>query len=90
MAALCQMLTTAGRGEVAEAVQAQLPPFPLAAGALSGLRQAAEAAGRGDFSPLWAGQNTRACRNVPAADVVRELAAGLSPTVPRPSLEPRP
>lgn len=70
-------------------VQAQLPPFPLAAGALAGLRQAAEAAGRGDFSPLWAGQNTRACRTVPAAEVVRELAAGLSPTVPWPSLETR-
>ncbi|MFM8767847.1 MAG: NAD(P)H-dependent flavin oxidoreductase, partial [Rubrivivax sp.] len=59
------------------AVQAQIPPFPLAAGALSGLRQAAESAGRGDYSPLWAGQNAAACRPVPAAEVVRELAAGL-------------
>ena len=70
-------------------VQAQLPPFPLAAGALAGLRQAAEAVGRADFSPLWAGQNSGACRTVPAAEVVRELAAGLSPTVPRPSQESR-
>ena len=69
-------------------VQAQLPPFPLAADALSGLRQAAEAAGRGDFSPLWAGQNTRACRNVPAAEVVRELAEGLNPSAVPQSLEP--
>ena len=57
-------------------VQASLPPFPLAAGALAGLRQAAEAEGRGDFSPLWAGQNTSACRPVPAAEVVQALAAG--------------
>ena len=71
-------------------VQAQLPPFPLAAGALAGLRQAAEAAGRGDFSPLWAGQNTRACRTVPAAEVVRELAGGLNPSSTSRSLEPRP
>ena len=71
-------------------VQPQLPPFPLAAGALAGLRQAAEAAGRADFSPLWVGQNSGACRTVPAAEVVRELAAGLSPNVPWPSLEPRP
>ncbi len=70
-------------------VQAQLPPFPLAAGALAGLRQAAEAAGRGDFSPLWAGQNTRACRTVPAAEVVRELAGGLNPSSTSRSLEPR-
>lgn len=57
-------------------VQAQIPPFPLAAGALAGLRQAAEAEGRGEFSPLWAGQNTSACRPVSAAEVVQALAAG--------------
>jgi nitronate monooxygenase len=54
----------------------RLPPFPLAAGALAGLRQASEAAGQGDFSPLWAGQNTSACRPVPAAQIVAELAVG--------------
>ena len=70
------------------AVQAHIPPFPLAAGALAGLRQAAEAAGQGDFSPLWAGQNTRACRTVPAAEVVRELAGGLNPSSTSRSLEP--
>ena len=70
------------------AVQAHIPPFPLAAGALAGLRQAAEAAGRADFSPLWAGQNTRACRTVPAAEVVRELAGGLNPSSTSRSLEP--
>jgi nitronate monooxygenase len=70
------------------ALQAHIPPFPLAAGALAGLRQAAEAAGRADFSPLWAGQNTRACRTVPAAEVVRELAGGLNPSSTSRSLEP--
>lgn len=70
------------------AVQAHIPPFPLAAGALAGLRQAAEAAGQGDFSPLWAGQNTRACRTVLAAEVVRELAGGLNPSSTSRSLEP--
>ena len=70
------------------AVQAHIPPFPLAAGALAGLRQAAEATGQGDFSPLWAGQNTHACRTVPAAEVVRELAGGLNPSSTSRSLEP--
>ena len=32
------------------------PAFPLAGGALAPLRAKAEAAGSGDFSPLWAGQ----------------------------------
>jgi nitronate monooxygenase len=62
-------------------VRDRLPPFPLAAGALAGLRQASEAAGRGDFSPLWAGQNTRACRTVPAAQIVAELADGFGDPV---------
>lgn len=52
-----------------------LPPaFPLASAALAPLRAHAEARGRGDFSPLWAGTNTGACRAVPAAEVTRLLA----------------
>lgn len=52
-----------------------LPPaFPQAGGALVGLRSAAEALGSTDFTPLWAGQNTRGCRNVPAAEQLRWLA----------------
>ncbi|WP_111657890.1 NAD(P)H-dependent flavin oxidoreductase [Isoalcanivorax indicus] len=38
-------------------LSAMPPPFPLASTAIAPLRQAAEAAGSGDFSPLWAGQN---------------------------------
>jgi nitronate monooxygenase len=52
------------------------PAFPLASNAVAPLRQAAEARGRGDFSPLWAGQNASGCRALPAADVTRALAAG--------------
>ena len=50
------------------------PAFPLASTAIAPLRAAAESMGRGDFSPLWAGQNTSGCRTVPAARLTRELA----------------
>ena len=53
------------------------PAFPLATAAIAPLRAAAEAQGSGDFSPLWAGQNTSRCREVPACEVVRDLALGL-------------
>lgn len=55
-----------------------VPDFPLAANACAPLRQAAEARGRGDWSPLWAGQNVRGCREAPAAELVRQLAAGFA------------
>jgi len=51
------------------------PEFPLAASAMTPLRTYAERNGSGDFSPLWAGQNARACRETPAAQLTRELAA---------------
>ena len=54
-----------------------VPAFPLAAPALAPLRAAAEAQGRGDFSPLWAGQNVSGCRRLPAGALTRALA-GLS------------
>lgn len=49
------------------------PDFPLAAGALAPLRRHAEAMGRDDFSPLWAGQNTSGCRAIPAAELTLAL-----------------
>ena len=52
------------------------PAFPLATAAAAPLRPKAEAAGSGDFSPLWAGQNASGCRAVPAAQLTRELASG--------------
>jgi nitronate monooxygenase len=53
----------------------EVPPFPLAAAAISPLRSAAEAAGLGDFSPLWSGQNPSGCREIGAAEMTRRLAA---------------
>lgn len=50
------------------------PQFPLAASAILPLRAKAESEGRDDFSPLWAGLNA-ACREVPAAQLTRELGA---------------
>jgi nitronate monooxygenase len=54
-----------------------LPAFPLAAFAVAPLRAKAEAAGSGDFSPLWSGQNTTGCKEIPAGELTRELAADL-------------
>jgi nitronate monooxygenase len=53
------------------------PAFPSAATAVAPLRAAAEGRGSGDFSPLWSGQNAGGCKDVPAAQLTRELAAGL-------------
>jgi nitronate monooxygenase len=55
------------------------PAFPLASAALAPLRARAEAEGRGDFSPLWAGQNVSGCKEIPAGDLTRELAGVVSP-----------
>jgi nitronate monooxygenase len=51
------------------------PAFPLATAAIIPLRAKAEARGSGDCSPLWAGQNVTGCKEIPAADLTRELAA---------------
>ena len=53
------------------------PAFPLATSSIAPLRAKAEAEGSGDFSPLWSGQNAGNCREIPAAQLTRELAAGL-------------
>jgi nitronate monooxygenase len=53
------------------------PEFPLAASAIAPLRARAEATGSGDFSPLWSGQNASGCKEIPAAQLTRELAADL-------------
>ncbi len=58
-------------------MHALAPPFPLAAAAVAPLRARAEAAGSGDFSPLWAGQNVTGCRAVPAGRLTRELAGSV-------------
>lgn len=53
------------------------PAFPLAVPAVVALRARAEAQGRDDFTSMWAGQNISGCREVSAAELTRELAAGL-------------
>jgi nitronate monooxygenase len=56
-------------------VNAVAPEFPLAAGAVAPLRAKAEAAGSGDFSPMWAGQAAALGRAMPARELTRALAA---------------
>ena len=50
------------------------PAFPLATAALAPLKAAAEKLGRDDFSTLWSGQNATGCREIPAAELTRQLA----------------
>jgi nitronate monooxygenase len=57
-------------------ISSAAPAFPGAATAIAPLRARAESQGSGDFSPLWAGQNASACREIAAAVVTRELARG--------------
>jgi len=54
------------------------PAFPLATAAIVALRAKAEAQGKTDFSSLWSGQNASGCREILAAQLTRELSAGLS------------
>jgi nitronate monooxygenase len=54
-------------------INAAAPAFPLAGAALAALRQKAESQGKGDFSPLWSGQNASGCRAIPAAALTRAL-----------------
>ena len=56
-------------------VSAEAPEFPLATAAIAPLREFAEARGSSDFSPLWCGQNATGCKEIPAAELTRELAA---------------
>ncbi|MEP7057990.1 MAG: nitronate monooxygenase [Caldimonas sp.] len=56
-------------------VGSAVPRFPLATAVIAPLRAKAESLGRGDFSPLWAGQNVGGCKPIPAGELTRELAA---------------
>jgi nitronate monooxygenase len=51
------------------------PPFPYAGAALAPLRARAEAAGRGDYSPLWSGQGVALARAEPAFTLTARLGA---------------
>lgn len=54
-------------------VRAEAPAYPHASTALAPLRRAAEAQGRDDFTPLWAGQGAPLARTQPAADIMQRL-----------------
>jgi nitronate monooxygenase len=53
----------------------EAPAFPLAAGAVAPLRAKAEAAGSGDFSPMWSGQAAALGVEMPARELMRKLAS---------------
>jgi len=55
-------------------VNSCIPDFPLAATAVTALRQKAEAVGNDDFSPLWCGENARGCREISAYEMTQLLA----------------
>lgn len=65
------MQALGGRG--AEALSGLAPAFPLATHALVPLRAAAEAQGRDDFTPLWAGQSAPLCQPLSAAELTQQL-----------------
>ena len=69
-------------------ISSAAPAFPLATSAIAPLRARAESEGSGDFSPLWSGQNASGCKEVPAAQLTRELAAGLQSSSPSTRVRP--
>lgn len=50
------------------------PGFPMAGNALASLKARAEAAGKSDFSAMWAGQAASLCRETGSGDLTRQLA----------------
>ena len=52
-----------------------VPDFPLAASIVAPLRAKSETAGSADFTPLWSGQAARLGRELPAAELTKQLAA---------------
>jgi nitronate monooxygenase len=59
-------------------MSAAAPAFPTATAAVAPLRARAESLGSGDFSPLWAGQNVSGCKEIPASELTRQLAAAVT------------
>ncbi|RYY43056.1 MAG: 2-nitropropane dioxygenase, partial [Sphingomonadales bacterium] len=56
------------------AMRDEAPLFPYASSALAPLRTHAEAAGRSDYSPLWAGAGAARVTQMHAEQLTRELA----------------
>ncbi len=59
------------------AIHPDAPEFPLAATAMTALRNAAEAHNSSDFSPLWCGQNTQGCESISAHQQTLNLVSKL-------------
>lgn len=55
-------------------ISSSVPDFPNAAVALAPIRSETEKLGKGDFSPLWAGQNTMGCEKISAGKMTLRLA----------------
>ncbi|WP_286220037.1 NAD(P)H-dependent flavin oxidoreductase [Marinobacter apostichopi] len=55
-------------------ISSSVPDFPNASAALAPIRSEAEKLGKGDFSPLWAGQNTLGCAKISADKMTLRLA----------------
>ncbi len=58
-------------------IRPEVPDFPYGSAALAPLRMRAEADGRGDYSPLWAGTGVARVQAGGAEALVRRLSAGL-------------
>ena len=58
-------------------MNAAAPQFPAAANAVTPVRAEAERRGSSDFSPLWSGQAAALAREIDAAELTRNLAAGM-------------
>ncbi|MGE0661115.1 MAG: NAD(P)H-dependent flavin oxidoreductase [Reyranellaceae bacterium] len=54
-------------------ISPQAPEFPGATSGMAPLRAKAEAAGSGEFSPLWSGQAARLAKPMPAGEFARAL-----------------
>jgi nitronate monooxygenase len=63
-------------GNLGSCISSRAPAFPLASTHLAPLRAWAEAQGRDDFTPLWAGQSAPLARAMPAAELTYALAEG--------------
>jgi nitronate monooxygenase len=55
-------------------ISADAPAFPHSATAFGPIKQAAEKAGKVDFTNMWAGQAVRLGRDIPAAELTRAIA----------------
>lgn len=58
--------------------EGELPPYPVQNALTGELRQTAARQGKADYMSLWAGQGAGMARTLPAAELVRALAAELA------------